>query len=137
MALIPLLQDAKDETATIIPAALNMVKSSPSYASQVHAPTASGDLIKIPCQKIIALVKSTKPSQTEPLGTGFKVVTPDVEDLLATNDGQAAAAKYTLSAVCTLENLPAYRLDPPRGGAQHALVTITAQEKDMFFVETV
>ena len=45
--------------------------------------------------------------------------------------------KHTLSAMCTLINLPQYRLDPPRGGSQHALVTVTAKTDDSFVVESV
>ena len=31
-----------------------------------------------------------------------------------------------------MDNLPSYRVDPPRGGAQHALVTLSAMMDDVF-----
>ena len=70
-----------------------------------------------------------------PIGSGIKLITPDVEDLLSTED--AGEMKHTLSAICTLENLPQYRLDPPRGGTQHALVVVTAKTDASFVVESV
>ena len=36
-----------------------------------------------------------------------------------------------------MDNLPSYRLDPPRGGAQHALVTLSAMMDDVFVVDQV
>ena len=45
--------------------------------------------------------------------------------------------KHTLSAICTLSNLPQYRLDPPRGGNQDALVIVTAKTDDSFVIESV
>ena len=85
-------------------------------------------------------MKSTKASQPVSIGCGFKLVTPDVEDVLATDAavlGIENMTKLILSSTCILENLPAYRLDPPRGGAQQALVTITGQVDDVFVVEHV
>ncbi len=39
--------------------------------------------------------------------------------------------------MCTAENLAQYKLDPPRGAKQHALVTITDVTTGLFVVETV
>ena len=36
-----------------------------------------------------------------------------------------------------MENVTAYKLDPPRGKAQHALVTITGKSSDAFVVDHV
>ena len=84
----------------------------------------------------LALAKNSKAA---PLGNGFKLITPDVEDLLSIENPTEVAdqKKHTLSAMCTLENLPQYRLDPPRGGTQAALVTLTAKTDDSFVVESV
>ena len=66
-------------------------------------------------------------------------MTPDVEDLLSTENPTEGARhmKHTWSAICTLENLPQYRLGPPRGGSQDALVTVTAKTDVSFVVESV
>ena len=69
-----------------------------------------------------------------PIGSGFKLITPDVEDLLSAED--AGQMKHTLSAICALEVLTQYRLDPPRGGTQHALVIVTAKTDASFVVES-
>ena len=70
-----------------------------------------------------------------PIGSGIKLITPDVEDLFSTED--AGQMKHTLSAICTLENLTQYKLDPPRGGTQHALAIVTAKTDASFVVESV
>ena len=45
--------------------------------------------------------------------------------------------KHTLSAICTLENLTQYKIDPPRGKTQHALVIVTGKTDASFVVESV
>ena len=85
-------------------------------------------------------MKSTKKSQLVVIGKGYKLVTADVEGISLRDVSQLAtedAPKFVVSSACTLENLPAYRLDPPRGGAQHALVTITGQVDNVFVVDQV
>ena len=139
LEMIPLLRDLKDDTSAIIPAGLHMVEKSPHYAFTVTKSTSDGSKIIIPCRKVLALVRSTKNSKPIPLGSGFKLITSDVEDLLSTEDptGQAGQMKHTLSAICTLSNMPQYKLDPPRGGNQAALVIITGKTKDSFVLESV
>ena len=62
-----------------------------------------------------------------------------IRDRLSTVDptGLAGQMKHALSAICTLSNLPQYRLDPPRGGNQDALVIVTAKTDDSFVIESV
>ena len=85
------------------------------------------------------MVKSTKKSQLVEIGQGYQLVTTDVEDVLAQDIPLTPdiTQKFVLSSTCTMENLPAYRLDPPRGSAQHALVTITGQVDDDFVADQV
>ena len=85
---------------------------------------------------ISPVIEELKPN---PLGSGFKLFTPGIEVLLNTEDptGNASQMKHTLSAICTLSNLPQYRLDPPRGGNQDALVIVTAKTDDSFVIESV
>ena len=45
--------------------------------------------------------------------------------------------KFVLSSTCPLETVTSFKHDPPRGKAQHALVTITAKVGDAFVVEHV
>ena len=49
----------------------------------------------------------------------------------------AESRRYQISAICTMENLTSYKMDPPRGGAQHALVTLSAMMGDVFVVDQV
>ena len=141
LEMIPMIRDLKDDTSAILPASLHMVETSPHYAFTIVCKSISdGSKILLPCQKILALIRSSKNSKPAPLsGHGFKLITPDVEDLLSIENPTEVAdqKKHTLSAICTLENLPQYRLDPPRGGTQAALVTLTAKTDDSFVVESV
>ena len=121
-----------------------MIETSPHYAFTVSCagPKSSiyeGNNVLLPCQKVLALIRSSKNSKPNAFDGGFKLVTSGVEDLFSTEDstGEASKVKHTLSAMCTLTNLPQYRLDPPRGGTQHALVTVTAKANDAFVVESV
>jgi len=88
---------------------------------------------------MFALVRSSNNSKPNPLGSGFKLIIRGVEDLLSKEDPTHVAGqmKHTLSAMCTLNNLPQHRLDPPRGGTQHALVIVTAKTDDSFVAESV
>ena len=135
--LIPLIRDLHDDTASILPAAFDMVCNSAHYAFTVQCTSQHGVEMTLPCQKIMCVIKSHKDSKAEALGTGFKLITPEVQSLWADKDASAHQATYTLSSICTLDNLPRYRLDPPRGRDQYALVTITAKVGDMFVVEHV
>ena len=139
LELLPMMRDFRDDTSAILPAPLHMVESSPHYAFTVTCtPPGGSDPLIMPCQKVLALIRSSKNSKPTSIGDGFKLVTPEVEDLLHLGEPtNQSPSKYTLSAMCTLENLPAYRLDPPRGGCQHALVTITCKTADAFIVESV
>ena len=135
-----MIRDLKDDTSAILPACLHMVETTPTYAFTVACTsTSDGSQVLIPCQKFLALVRSTKKSNATLLGNGYKLITPDVEDVLSTEDsnGVLGHGKHTLSAICTLENLPQYRMDPPRGGIQHALVIVTGKTDVSFVVESV
>ena len=59
--------------------------------------------IVMPCQKIPTLVKSTKKSQLVEIGQGYKLVTADVEDILAQDIPLAAdiTQNFVLSSTCT------------------------------------
>ena len=74
------------------------------------------------------------------IGNGFKLLTTDIEDFLASDVEQLATESkqsFTISSTCTLENMTSYRLDPSRGKAQYAMVTVSGQAGDVFVVELV
>ena len=133
LSLLPLLDDLKADTSCILPAALHMVETSPHYTFQV----VHSECNAMPCQKIIGLIRCSKNSKVETLGDGFKLTTTGLADLLEADNSEHDSKRYTVSAVCTMENLPNYRLDPPRGGEQHALVTISDMIGDTFVLDQV
>jgi hypothetical protein len=142
LELVPLMPQMEFDSACIVPGALHMVKASSHYAFQLQMQRADDkDPLLIPCQKIVGLVKSTKNSTTEPLGTvGFKVVTKEVECMLGARlepNASAQNSKFVLSSTCPVGNVTSYKLDPPRGSAQYALVTITGKIGEVFVVEKV
>ena len=139
LALLPLMDCLKGDTSSILPAGLQMVQASQQYAFQVlFKENEDAEEIIVPCQKILSLIRSTQNSKMTQLANGWKLTTTGVEDLLAgVGPNHAPAKEYTISAICTMENLPGYRLDPPRGHAQHALVTLSARMEDTFIADQV
>ena len=81
--LIHFLNDTTDDTSCILPASLHMIKESACYNFEVVCPSGSGCLdLVMPCQKIMALVRSTEKSVLDPTvkmaeGT-YKLLTPNV-----------------------------------------------------------
>ena len=133
LSLLPLLDDLKTDTSCMLPAPLRMVETSPHYTFQV----VHSECNAMPCQKTISLIRCSKNSKVEPLGDGFKLTTTGVADLLAADTSEHNSKRYTVSAVCTMDNLPIYRLDPPRGGEQHALLTISDMIGETFVLDQV
>ena len=130
------------DSACILPSALHMIKASTHYVFQVRVMRGGGkDPLILPCQKIVALVKSTTDSITTSLGPGgFKIVTRNIECMLADCEDEIASTQTTefvLSSTCPVENVTSYKLNPPRGKAQHALVTITGKLDEAFIVDQV
>ena len=93
----------------------------------------------MPCQKILALIRSTQPTKADTLNNGVKLTTAGIEDLLASVGAQhAPVGPYTITAICNMENLLAFRLDPARrGGVQNALVTLSVKMGETFVVDQV
>ena len=97
-----------------------------------------GGTVLVRCQKVVALVRSCHKSKPEQLDSGFILITNGVQDLTpAGADAPTPEQGLTLTTMCTAENLTQYKLDPPRGQKQHALVTITDVAAGVFVVETV
>lgn len=130
LALLPLLDYSDSDTSSIVAAPLQMVSESQQYAFEVTMQTEPK--IATLCQKVLSLVRSTKATETIKVGEGFKLTTTDVEDVLGETE-----RKFTLTTVCTLDNLPQYRLDPPRRGVQYALISVTSIMQDTFIVDQV
>ena len=57
---------------------------------------------------------------------GYKLITQGVKDALGTSAAQPGARVFTLTAVCTLETLQDFKLDPPRGSKSQHDVTIVS-----------
>ena len=136
LELVPLMPQVTHDSACIIAAPLPLLKMSAHYAFQVRIP---GGVV-IPCQKVVTLIKSTKASKPVNIGHGYKLVTTDIEDFLASDVKQLAAEsnkRFTISSTCSLENMTSYRRDPSRGKAQYAMVTVTGKADDIFVVELV
>ena len=70
LEMIPMIRDLRDDTSAILPAGLHMVQTTPHYAFTIACTSISdGGQVLIPCQKILALVRSTKNSKATPLGS--------------------------------------------------------------------
>jgi len=136
LPLVAMLKQSAHDTDSIVPAALHQIATSPMYAFEVTY-DAEPKPIVLPCQQVLALIRSTTKSKIEALGMGYKLTTKDVQCVLCGDDPHHAEKKYTVSSVCTQDDMVSYRLDPPRGQTQCALVTITNKIGDDFIIESV
>jgi len=153
LPLVEMLKEPSHDPNSIVPAGLDQIAASPTYAFEVsyNVPGISEPIV-VPCQKVLALIRSQTKSSLETLGNGYKLTTPDIKCLLGSHHappmanpfaqgcgGEHPTAKtYTVTSVCTLENLVSYRLDPTRQStSQCALVSITNKVNDTFVVESV
>ena len=136
--LLPLARACSNHSCGIRPACLRNIRQSAQYALAVAEDDAIGTTALVPCQKVVALVRSSYKSKPEQLDNGFNLVTNGVQDVIpAGGDAPTPEQEFTLTTMCTAENLTQYKLDPPRGQKQHALVTITDVAAGVFVVETV
>ncbi len=136
--LLPLARACSNHSCGIRPACLRNIRQSAQYALAVEEDDSTGGTVLVPCQKVVALVRSCHKSKLEKLGNGFNLVTNGVQDVIpAGAEAATPDQEFTLTTMCTAENLTQYKLDPPRGQKQHALVTITDVAAGLFVVETV
>ena len=134
--LLPMMTQSGD---SVLPATLDMIQKSEHYTMAVQyitqtvppeltqgaSKTTAGVSILRPCSRAVALVLSTKRSKALPAGTGHKLVTDDVVDLLLSGTG-SAPKKYTISVFCTLDTITDFKLDPlPGTRSQAALISVT------------
>ena len=125
----------------ILPAALDMIEPLPDYGFMVgYESLSEGSKMWLPCQKVVALIRSIKRGVTSLASDGaFKITTSGVEDLLSLESASQVSRRktYTLLAMCTMDNLVQYRLDPSCNKTQAAIVILTAKTPEAFIVESV
>jgi hypothetical protein len=137
-ALLPFARACTNHSCGIRPAALRNIQRSTQYALAVQEDDSIGQTTLVPCQKVIALVRSCQKSKLEKMGDGFNLVTHGVQDAIPAGAGAATPdQEFTLTTMCTADNLAQYKLDSTRGQQQYALVTITDVADEVFVVETV
>ena len=143
--LLPSLANPVDIVA---PATLEMIRKTDHYAMAVEyitqgmpaefSKTASTVTVRIPmrrnCNRVIALVQSTKPSKLSDVGKGgFKLVTDNVCDFVATSSNDAQK-HFTVTSFCNLDTVTDFKLNPPgRNKHQIALIVVSgliATEQD-------
>ena len=139
MRVIPFLDHLAQDTSSILPSPIHMVQQSSQYAMQVvYKSDKSAEEVVMPYQKVLCLIRSKKPSKTDPIASGFQLTTDGVEYILQTvGEHPSTVQEYTVTAFCSTENVTAYRLDPPRGAPQHALVTLSSVVEGTFVVDLV
>ena len=136
--LLSLTRACSNHSCGIRPSCLRNIRQSAQYALAVAEDDSIGKTVLVPCQKVVALVRSSHKSKPEQLDNGFNLVTNGVQDVIpAGGDAPTPEQEFTLTTMCTAENLTQYKLDPPRGQKQHALVTTTVTSAGEFVVETV
>ena len=122
------------------------IKTDPHYGFRIMYDGLEG----MKCTYFAALIGCDTKSATEQCGIGFKVVTSKVKDIanpISTVSGHADAettagaasqradSSYTIVGYCTLDDLPGFRLDPPRGRTMRcALVLFTKKDAEGFHI---
>ena len=125
--LVKLLNMCPAHNEGVVFAYLGDIEADPHYGFSVvydgiHAPRSAF---------VVSLVAATTKSSTTNVGRGFQVTTPAVRD--HANPAGASQPGSTLVGFCTLDNLPGFRLDPPRGKAHRfAICLISRREGDQF-----
>jgi hypothetical protein len=140
MSLLPMMRACEDSSAGIQMAPMSKIRQSAQYALAVERTDPdTGDVLLVPCQKVVSLVTSTQKTLPTALGEGYKMVTAGVRDAVFGSSGtsQSTDAAFELTTICTMENLASYRLDPPRGSPCYAIVTIVECTSSGFVVESV
>ena len=135
LPLVAMLKASAHDTASIVPATLHQIDTSPIYAFELTYNDGLKPIV-LPCQKVLALILSNSKSTFESVGIGYKLTTEGIQCGLG-DDPHHADKKYNVSSVCTQNDMVSYRLDPPRGKTQYALVTITNKIDDNFVIESV
>jgi len=135
LKLVGMLKHSAHDTSSIVPAALHQIATTPVVAFEVTLDAEPKPVI-VPCQQVLALIRSTKKSRPEQLGGGWKLTTEDVQCILCGDDSHHAEKKYKMSSVCTQADMASFRLDPIRGKPQFALVIISNMIGDDFIVES-
>ena len=128
MKVIPFLHHLAQDTSSILPPPIHMVRQPSQYAMQVvYKSCKSAEEVVMPCQNVLCLIRSKKPPKTDPIAIGFKLTTDGVEYIQHTvGEHPSAVQEYTVTAFRCTEHVTVYRLDPPRGAPQHALVTLSS-----------
>ena len=110
-----------------------------AYLSDIHADPHYGfkvtyDDVAAPRSAcVLSLVASPAKSITVAIGAGFQVTTPEVLD--HANPAGASQLSVSLVGYCTMDALPGFRMDPPRGRMhRYAMCSITKREGDTFHV---
>ena len=105
---------------------LSDIAADPHYGFQMAFP--NGPTLKGPTAAV--LIAATKKSKTpEPMGQGFKMVTPDVRDAAnpSTGDGSDPDGAYAVTGFCTLDDMSKFELSPPRGQAQRYAIAFISR----------
>ena len=127
--LVKLLNACPPHNEGILFAYLSDIHADPNYGFKVTYDGAGAP--RSAC--VLSLVASSAKSSTISVGEGFQVTTPDVLDYA--NPASAPQPSVSLVGYCTMDALPGFRIDPPRGRAHRfAMCSIIKREDDTFHV---
>ena len=127
--LVNLLNMCPSHNEGVVFAYLSDIHADPHYGFQV-----TYDDVAAPRSAcVLSLVASPAKSITVSFGVGFQVTTPEVLDYA--NPAGAPQPSVSLVGYCTMDALPGFRMDPPRGRMhRYAMCSIMKREDDTFHV---
>ena len=125
--LVKLLNMCPAHNEGILFAYLHDIHADPHYGFKV-----TYDDIPAPRSAyVVTLAASPSKSSTLPIGEGFQVTTPDVVDYA--NPASASQPSVSLVGFCSVDALPGFRMDPPRGRAHRFAICLISKREDNAF----
>lgn len=128
--LVKLLNMCPAHNEGIVFAYLSDIQTDPHYGFKV----AYDDVAAPRSAHVLSFVAATEKSSTLSIGEGFQVTTLNVLDFA--NPAGAAQPSYTLLGYCSVDALPGFRMDPPRGRSlRYAMCLLTKREDATFYAD--
>ena len=110
--VLGILNNCPGHDQSIVFAFLADIQPCPYYGFRVSYDGQDG----VKAMYVAALIGSEHKPDTNKVGEGFKVTTTGIKDVAMPNqNSDYTMPAYTTVGFCTLDDLPGFRLDPPRG----------------------
>ena len=123
--VLGILNNCPPHDEGVLVAFLSDIESDPHYGLRLNYDGREGSR----CSYVAALIVSERKPVTEQVGDGFKVTTAGVKDA-ANTENPGDPTDNTTVGYCTVDTLPGFRLDPPRGKPTRCAICLFTENDD-------